>query len=102
MMPMCANTPDSIVVHLERGSQRILFGQDIHMWISDWTSCSVVNQSRGLGSSGLSQKGECGVIRGRSCYCGEPPAPAEGGSTGEAFGSESRYPLRRPFRDILT
>jgi hypothetical protein len=30
MMPMCAYTPDSIVVHLGRGAQRILFGQDIH------------------------------------------------------------------------
>jgi len=30
MMPMCAYTPDSIVVHLEWGAQRILFGRDIH------------------------------------------------------------------------
>lgn len=30
MMPMCANTSDSIVVHLEWGAQRILLGQDIH------------------------------------------------------------------------
>ena len=28
MMPVCAYTPDLIVVHLERGAQRILFGQD--------------------------------------------------------------------------
>jgi hypothetical protein len=104
MMPMGAYTPDSIVVHLERGVQRILFGQDIQlfMWISDWRSCSGVNQYRGLESSGFSREGECGVIRGRSRYCGEPPAPDGGGSTGEAFGSESRYPLRRSFVDIFT
>ncbi len=30
-MPMRAYTPDLIAVHLERGAQRILFGQDIHV-----------------------------------------------------------------------
>jgi hypothetical protein len=31
MMPVCAYIPDLIVLHLERGALRILFGQDIHV-----------------------------------------------------------------------
>jgi hypothetical protein len=49
MMQMFAYTPDLIVVHLERGAQRIIFGQDIHVpfYVDfDWTSCSSVNQWR--------------------------------------------------------
>ena len=55
MMPVCAYIPDLIVLHLERGALRILFGQDIHVpyhvdfgldimqWVNQWRTCQRYN-----------------------------------------------------------